>query len=243
VDAFGFFDPIVKSGDAVYDCIGVTDGGKWIWITARMRQVNEIAVRDPIAGFILLAYKHGTTGPPGAASSGKAPTIGCKPVRIICKTVLNDGLLYPLLRVRVTQSGTTTLEGSPTAATKKIAIHFHSLADIFRAMLGIEMGENRLRSYLEAVFPKARASGRGNKYRDPTDRDRAIKQCIRLFVEGKGNDLPGARSTLWAAYSAVSEYVDYYETRFDDPARLHGIWGCPLKSYAMAKATELVRAL
>ena len=119
----------------------------------------------------------------------------------------------------------------------------HGVADAFRAMLRIEMDRDRLRSYLESVFPKARASGRGSKYRDPADRERAIEECTRLFVDGRGNDIPAARRTLWAAYSAITEYVDYYETRLEDPQRLQEIWGSPLKTYAMVKARKLVRKL
>jgi hypothetical protein len=105
------------------------------------------------------------------------------------------------------------------------------------------MDEKQVHSYLETVFPAARASGRGSKYKDSADRERAIKECTQLFVEGKGNDLPSARRTLWAAYSAIAEYVDYFETRLDDPQRLHQIWGSPIKSYAMSKATKLLHEL
>jgi hypothetical protein len=234
LDVFAFFDPIIKAGVAVYDSIGTLDNGKWLWTTVRMREEMAIAEGDRVAQFILLAYKHGASAP---------PTLGFKPVRLAGKITLHDELLYPLIKVRVTREGLTELEGTPEAAIEKIMHHFGSLASRFRGMLGIEMDEKKLGSYLEAVFPKARGSGRGSKYRAPPSRERAIRECTRLFVEGKGNDLPGTRRTLWAAYSAIAEYVDYYEMRVDDPQRLHEIWGSPLKSWAMAKATKLVREL
>jgi hypothetical protein len=231
IDLFTFFDPIVKAGVAAYDSIGALENGKWVWMIARMKAQMEIAPEDSVAQFILLAFKHGTSGP---------PTLVCKPVRLAGKSTLRDELLYPLIRVKVTPGGWTELEDPPQAAIGKIARHFDSLADRFRAMLRVKMDEKQVHSYLETVFPAARASGR-SKYSGPVARERAIKECTRLFVEGKGNDLPSVRRTLWAAYSAIAEYVDYYETRLDDPQRLHQIWGSPIKSYAMSKATKLVR--
>ena len=238
LDAFAFFDPIVKAGGAIYDCIGTAQEGRLIWMTVRMQRENEIAASDVVARFVLLVYRHGTSGPIGSRG-GKAPTMSCKPVRLACKSTLDDGLLYPLVKVKVTPAGITELEDSPSVALDKIDRHFDELANRFRAMLRIQMSEIELRSYLDAVFPKAHASGVG-KYRDPADRDRAIAECVRLFAEGKGNDLPAAKGSLWAAYSAVAEYVDYYETRPDDPQRLNEIWGSPLKTYAMGKATKVL---
>jgi hypothetical protein len=234
LDLFAFFDPIVKAGAAVYDSIGSVGNGKWMWMLALMKGKIEITPGDSVAQFILLAYKHGTSGP---------PTMTCKPVRLAGKNTLRDELLYPLIRVEITPEGRTKLEDPAQTAIQKIAHHFDAVADAFRAMLRIEMDRDRLRSYLESVFPKARASGRGSKYRDPADRERAIEECTRLFVDGRGNDIPAARRTLWAAYSAITEYVDYYETRLEDPQRLQEIWGSPLKTYAMVKARKLVRKL
>jgi phage/plasmid-like protein (TIGR03299 family) len=231
LDAFTFFDPIVKAGLAVYDSIGSLEEGRWLWITARMREDMVVAQDDPVAQFILLAYRHGSPG---------SPTLDCKPVRMAGKNTLHDGLLYPLIRVSATQGGRTELEDTPEAAMKKIALHFGSVSDRFRAMRGTKMNLHGVRSYLEAVFPKPRASGRGNRYRDPAARERAIEECTRLFVEGKGNDLPSASHTLWAAYSAISEYVDYYETRPNDPQWLRQVWGSPIKGYAMSKAASLM---
>jgi hypothetical protein len=55
LDAFTFFDPIVKAGEAVYDSIGALGNGKWVWIIARMKSQMEIAPEDSLAQFILLA--------------------------------------------------------------------------------------------------------------------------------------------------------------------------------------------
>ena len=230
LDAFGFFDPIVKAGVAVYDSIGTLENGRWVWMIARMTQLTEIAPGDPICFAILLSHRHG---------GSSVPTVACKPVRLVAKNTLHDGLLYPLFRTKITEEAIASLEYPPETVVEMIARHFSSVADKFRAVMKVAMTKDEVRGYLDAVFPKARIVGR-SKYRDSADRDQAIDECGRLFVEGVGNNLPRVRGSLWAAYNAVAEYVDFCETRPEDPTRLQGIWGSSLKRAAMARATKLL---
>jgi phage/plasmid-like protein (TIGR03299 family) len=47
----------------------------------------------------------------------------------------------------------------------------------------------------------------------------------RLFVDGMGNGQEGIRGTKWAAYNAVTEYVDHTRsTKGDDSNRLASSW-------------------
>jgi phage/plasmid-like protein (TIGR03299 family) len=231
LNVFRFFDAIVEATNASYESIGTAGNGRWVWMVARMKEQMEIGPGDEVGRFVLLSYKHGSPGP---------PTLSFRPVRLAGKNTFRDQLLYPLIKVRSTAQGFTELEDAPQVAAEKMAQHWDSLAQMFRLMLKIKIDEEGLQQYFESVFPKVRAADRG-KYRNAVDRKRAIAKCIHLFVEGEGNDLPHARGSLWAAYSAITEYVDYYETEADDPCRLDGIWGSPLKNSAMARASNLVR--
>ncbi|MFK9175208.1 DUF932 domain-containing protein, partial [Escherichia coli] len=49
-------------------------------------------------------------------------------------------------------------------------------------------------------------------------------RLTELFETGLGADLPGVRGTLWAAYNAVTQYVDResYTARNKEP--LNSIW-------------------
>lgn len=38
---------------------------------------------------------------------------------------------------------------------------------------------------------------------------RCVSILTELFESGRGNDLPGARGTAWAAYNAVTEWVTH----------------------------------
>ena len=226
---FSFFNPIVESGAALYDSIGTSSDRRSIWLAARLNSLSKIAPEEPIGQYVLLIHTYRAI----------APVIACKPLRLSRKCVLCDDLLYPLIKIRLTPGSKIELEKSPNVAIRLFTQHFESVAEKFKAMLGTEMDQTNIRSYFESVFPKVRAWGKGSKYKRQADRDNAIEKCVRLTSESKRHNSDG---TLWAAYAAIAEYVDYHETPHNDPKRLQGIWGSPLKSYAMVRAVKVLRS-
>jgi hypothetical protein len=44
-----------------------------------------------------------------------------------------------------------------------------------------------------------------------------------LFESGRGNDLPGIKGTLWAAYNGVTELVDHHLTYNNSDQRMEAI--------------------
>jgi hypothetical protein len=99
----------------------------------------------------------------------------------------------------------------------------------------------QLKGYFEALYP------------DPPDgknkrAENIRSELFRLFEEGKGQDIPGIRHSSWAAYHAVTEWVDHYRaTRTRNPEerasrRLQSLWfgsGARLKAEAWDRAINL----
>jgi hypothetical protein len=42
--------------------------------------------------------------------------------------------------------------------------------------------------------------------------ENVIHEVTQKFEHGRGNDMPGVKGTLWAAFNGVTEYVDYTRT-------------------------------
>ena len=62
-----------------------------------------------------------------------------------------------------------------------------------------------------------------------------------LYESGTGQDIPGVRGTLWAAYNAVTEFVDH--ERGGDDNRLSSSWfggGNDLRSKAFKQAVKML---
>src|SRR5207245_4054680 len=67
--------------------------------------------------------------------------------------------------------------------------------------------------YFTRLFPTPErpASGDDDKYAEKLARWTAHQQrLLQLYESGQGNDLPGVRGTAWAAYNAVTEWVDHH---------------------------------
>ncbi len=114
---------------------------------------------------------------------------------------------------------------------------------------------DRLAGY--SPTPAQLATYFGQLYPDPDegkDNARATKaraELQRLFEEGVGHDQPGVKATAWAAYNAVTEYVDHRRPSrgTDDHARagrrLDSVWfgsGARLKARAWDLAAEMAVA-
>jgi hypothetical protein len=232
VELFSFFDPVVKAAGVRYGSAGKTNDGREVWAIVRLGEDSEIALGDAIGRYVLLAH---------ATASTRVPSISCRPVRLISSTVLRDNLLYPLTRV-VRNVAEPQLEEPPDLVLEKLRLHFDQLARQFRLMASMSLGWEQLQEYLERVFPNPNPA-RNQRHREMlAERPRALAECARLFVEGKGNDLPDVRRSLWAAYNAVAQYVDYCQFAEYDPKRLNHVFGSPLKAYAMRQASRLVPA-
>ena len=67
------------------------------------------------------------------------------------------------------------------------------------------MGEQSM-----GLFTKKLLSIDGNSATKVNSQTEAAEREINeLFITGRGQDLPHVRGTAWAAYNAVTEYVDY----------------------------------
>lgn len=61
VDAFAFFDPIVKTKASFYESAGALKKGQRVWVMARLRNDLQITKDDTIARFLLLSNTHDGT--------------------------------------------------------------------------------------------------------------------------------------------------------------------------------------
>lgn len=95
---------------------------------------------------------------------------------------------------------------------------------------------------------RAVATGRANGNRATAGEVR--DQLVRYFETGRGNDFQGVKGTWWAAYNAVTEYVDHVArakggvlTTDQRESRLNSIWfgtGAALKGQAWEAALAAV---
>lgn len=235
--AFSFLDAVVADGSLRYDTAGALGRGERVWMLAKLPGHIRIKGGDDIVDkFLLLSNSHDGTS---------ALRIQCTGIRVVCSNTLNMAL-----RHRGARSISILHKGDLTAKIEE-AQRVLGFADLFfqDAEVKIDILANhypttdQVQDYFKTLYP------------DPADTDSNRARNIRnrlteLFESGIGMDIPAIKGTTWAAYNAITEWVDHRRTRTRDAnlrrsRRLESAWfgsGAILKAKAWNEALALALA-
>jgi len=227
-DAFRFFDPFIESGYFEYEAAGSLAGGKRVWVLASLKDGEaEVVKGDPIRRYILLSNSH----------DGSSPVIGMATnIRVVCANTeaaaMSEGMKAGTIRhTRNVNRRLPSLQERFAALNR---VYKESL-EVYRHLAKVQIDQEAMKLYTKALFGK----------QPDDDLPKGGSKIVELFESGQGNNLPGARGTMWAAYNAVTEYIDHHRgegsKKLDaDARRLESAWfgqGMDLK----VKALELAR--
>lgn len=226
VQAFTPFEPYLASGEVELQTAGALRGGKRIWILAEIKRDPSVIVPqadDKIVKYLLLSNSHDGT---------LAVRFGFTPIRVVCANTLalahgagGSKLIRILHRGNVVQSVEAVRETLNLANAA-----FEATADQYRRLAARSIVAKDLEEYVKVVFAQRDAQ-----------RSNVLSKVQPLFEHGRGNDLPGVRGTMWAAYNAVTEYLQH-ERGDDRDRRLDSSWfgsGAALNARALEKALEV----
>jgi len=170
-------------------------------------------VGDDIAEkYLLLSNSHDGTS---------SVQIKFTPVRVVCQNTLTMALRGgPPVRVVHLKDMRRRLRDAERML-HLVNTRFEEIEKTFQAMAGVQMNQERLSEYVTKVFPDPL---------DPED-EQARKRVGQnrqwaeyFFAQGKGNEEPKVRGTLWAAYNGIAEYIDQRQTKQLPGDRLDSVW-------------------
>jgi phage/plasmid-like protein (TIGR03299 family) len=225
VDAFKFFDNVVSEDSAIYDTAGSLQSGKKVWILAKLPTAIMIGNEDQVDKYVLIHNSH----------DGNSSIIaGITPIRVVCQNTLNAAMvgLQSRVRVRHTKYAVAALSEAHRVMGI-ITTNYNKLTEVFGELSSNNINVQNFKEYLDKVFP--------TDAEHTTRTDKIKKTVTGLFEgQGRGSQLEGSRGTLWGAYNAVTEYIDYYRKSKD---RLNTVWftaGVGMKERAFREAVNLV---
>lgn len=230
-EAFQFFQPFVDSGQVQLETAGSLRNGKKVWILATVPTAEADVVKgDRVKGYLLLSNSH---------DASQAVRVQFTTVRVVCANTLSqaerdaeDGRSR-FLNVRHDKNLVVSLAEVQKCVdiaerTFKISV------DRFRALADRGINVTQLEQYVREVF----------EYDTRLDK---MPQCwdyiATVFERGPGvGAIPGVSGTWWAAYNAVTDWIDHGPGRGrNDESRLHSSWfgnGSLLRSRALAIASS-----
>lgn len=200
-DAFAFLNGVVADDRLAFHTAGALGQGERIWLLAKVPGDIRIKGTDDVTEkYLLLSNSHDGYG---------SLRVFWTPIRVVCQNTLNRAS-RTAQREGVTIRHTGDLAAKITEAQRVLGLadrFFDEFAEQANRLAAVKLDSNRVRAYFEAVFP---APEKPEEQKRAAENARETWDALEnLFVHGKGQDLPGVRRTLWAAYNAVTEYVDH----------------------------------
>jgi len=197
-NTFDFFDNVVGAGQAIYHTAGTINGGRKLWILAKLDGELHVTNDDVLHKYILLGSSHDSTMPLSMMFTT---------VRVVC-----DNTFSLALKLNSQEQGIKfTAKHTPNIAQKAVnARETLDLADAYfeNMMVGVnslvqqEWDSTDMKRFAYTLFDldveKSIDEQRKNK-------SYAADKVIDLFSNGRGN----GTNTKWDAFNAITEYADY----------------------------------
>lgn len=210
-DAFGFFEPLVRSGEVSLESAGSLRDGQRVWVLARINRAPEVVVReadDIVRPFLLVANGH---------DGSLALRVGFTAVRVVCANTLATSIeprVSRLLRVRHHARAADALVAIRDTLDLAMA-QFRASSDQYRLLAQRKVSVADLRRYVIRVLrPHAEPTVEGDPY---------IEQVIALCEAGRGNSHRAVMGTWWSAFNGLTEHLAHERGR-DEDRRLDGLW-------------------
>ena len=198
-DAFGLFDAVIGPGQGVYHTAGALRGGKVVRILAKVGDTREVVKGDEVEPYVLLSTSHD-----GSLPLQMRPTL----VRVVCSNTLSYAMRRKDFSDVVTIRHTGNVANKAVEARKALGltkVYFDRMMEGVEQLTKASMTESQMRTFALSLYTP---TGDDSMHRYTQE---AMSKLGELFVVGRGQHLPGVRGTAWAAYNAVTEYVDYFE--------------------------------
>lgn len=209
-EAFSFFDAIVGLKEAIYHTAGALGKGETVWLLAKLPGEVKVIGHDVSEKFLLLTNSHDGSG---------SIKVLFTPIRVVCQNTLNValGAKADAFSIRHTPGMGLKVE----EAQKALGIvnqRFGLFQDAARALAATELTVKASQAFFTKVANRYGEAPELKKGEELPAKTRAIiDEMTRLFEQGRGAELRGAKGTAWGAFNAVAEFVDFYRpTRAGD---------------------------
>ena len=193
IEAFNFLDSLMQDGIIKYESAGSLKGGRVVWMLARIPTEYQVIDGDNVEPYVLFTTSHDGTG-----AAQMLPTA----VRVVCNNTLRLALTDTSKSIRIVHSGNVWQKLSIAQdflklANQRFGVHIEDA----RRMAQKTIDRATFNEYLIEVFPEVE-TGKAKTIREN------VREDITINYHG-GKEQEHCRNTVWAAYNAVSHYVDH----------------------------------
>ena len=200
-DAFGFFDAIIDSGEAIFETAGALGSGERIFLLAKLPDDFEIG-GEKIEKYILLTNSHDGTS---------SVVAGLTNVRVVCNNTLQAALSG--LENKVSIKHTNGAQDRLKEAYRVMGIaskYSKQVEEIFNQMTDKKMSEGEYRDYFTKVLaPEYKVTTEAEQAEMSTRLKNMVEATTQFAFTHPTQITDAANGTLWGAYNAISGYYNY----------------------------------
>jgi phage/plasmid-like protein (TIGR03299 family) len=216
-DAFNFFKPLIESKEVSIETAGSLRQGKRVFVLAKINRDNSVIKgNDEVSKYVLISNSHDGT---------MAVRVGFTPIRVVCQNTLSMSLnsaASKLIRIRHTKNVNENMEKLREVMNIANA-EFEATAEQYRVLASKQIVQADLEKYVKLIFASSKKLVEVEGDLSTIENKKLLKEIQPLFEQGRGNDMPEIKGTLWSAYNAVTEYLQYNRGS-DTQVRLDNLW-------------------
>lgn len=243
-EAFSFFDNLIENKSVSLETAGSCFGGKKIWVLAKINNsTKEVVKEDPLNSYLLFSNSH---------DGSMGVRILFTPIRVVCYNTLKVALsestgnevMRRALKIYHTKNVLNVIDASKEVINL-VNQTFDGSVEVFKQMAKTKMIETEFETYVDKVLGIVQKEPKNDEEAEEKVRKNHRKELVRnCYESGYGSDISGVKGTLWGAYNAITEYVDYFKGKEGDN-RLSGSWfgtGAAMKVKAYIEAENILKA-
>ena len=229
-EAMAFLDALVGEGLAMFHTAGSMFGGRRIFVTCKLPDSIQVGP-DKIDKYLALCMGH---------DGRLALHIKWTGIRVVCWNTCSAAFNIWGGKVKATDAVSirhTKGWKNRVDEVRKVLdltdVYYQRLDECFNKLRKQRMSAIQIKNFATKLFPSDAVDDDGNP-QIPAQTEKRRAAIKLLFDKGHGNDVKGVKGTRWAAYNAVTQYVDWHRptknVTADDygekDVRLHSIvWG------------------
>ena len=216
MDNLNLLDAVVAQGEAVYHTAGSLFGGRKIWLLSKLPQDIVISDMDKIEQYILLSSSH---------DGSAALRMQFTPIRVVCANTLSFALRDTKGAFYAKHTRNVMHKASEAREVLGLAKEYYDLfASQVDRLVNTRMTIIEVQDYLQKLY----SFKEDVKYGDQDHR--IIKQYEGTLdvLNHPTNRTGGMEGTKWAAYNAVTYYIDHERAvqgqEYQPDKRLNNSW-------------------
>lgn len=229
---FEFMSSLRRDGDITWETAGVLDGGRTVWILARLGRPQTVA-GDAIEPYVLF-YNH-------AANNGVAGVKNSQ-TRVVCANTLAISMRESQSagsHLRIPHVGDLTARlNAARVALGLISEQQETMIEFGKATSRIALTDEMLGKFMESILPmpeapgadelaplsqEERASAEATLERRVT-RAKNRRESLESLLWSPTNQTEASKGTLWGAYNAAVEWADHESTRAQKTTAAQHVW-------------------